>query len=87
MRSAQVPSKLTMGVALSPREVEIISLLGIGMSSKEVGRRLSISYHTVIHHLRLAMTRLGVRNRAELIRVATLHGFLALPSPPSDPST
>jgi DNA-binding NarL/FixJ family response regulator len=50
---------------LTRREQEVVALLAGGLSNHEIGRRLYISPKTVAHHVSSALTKLGVRNRAE----------------------
>ena len=47
---------------LTPREEEILHLIGAGLSNKEIGRRLEISDHTVkthLHHVYVKLQRSG----------------------------
>jgi two-component system nitrate/nitrite response regulator NarL len=53
------------GASLTPREQEILGLVGGGMSNKTIARRLGISAHTVKYHLEAVFAKLGVRSRAE----------------------
>lgn len=55
--------------ALSEREKSVASLLVLGIHNREVGKKLGISPRTVEVHRARIMTKLGVRNIAELIRV------------------
>jgi DNA-binding NarL/FixJ family response regulator len=52
---------------LTPREVEVLALVGQGMSNKAIARRLNISAHTVKYHLEAIFAKLGVRSRAEAV--------------------
>ena len=52
---------------LTPREVEILALVGEGASNKAVARRLGISAHTVKFHLEAVFRKLGVTTRAEAV--------------------
>jgi two-component system nitrate/nitrite response regulator NarL len=52
---------------LTPREVEVLALVGEGMSNKAIARRLNISAHTVKYHLEAIFAKLGVRSRAEAV--------------------
>ena len=54
---------------LSQREREIFHLVGLGMLSKEIGDRLSISTHTVQAHRKRIAQKLGTRGN-ELAHVA-----------------
>ena len=52
---------------LSPREFEILALIGEGASNKEVARRLGISPHTVKFHVESLFRKLGAVTRAEAV--------------------
>lgn len=52
---------------LTPREVEILAMIGDGASNKTVARRLGISAHTVKFHLEAVFRKLGVTTRAEAV--------------------
>ena len=49
---------------LSPRQREILALVGQGMSSKEIARRTGIGEQTVNTHIRRARMALGAPTRA-----------------------
>lgn len=55
------------GPFLTPREVEILAMVGEGASNKAVARRLGISAHTVKFHLEAVFRKLGVTTRAEAV--------------------
>jgi two-component system nitrate/nitrite response regulator NarL len=50
---------------LSEREIGILTLVGEGLSNKEVARRLSLQEKTVKHHMTKVLAKLNVRNRTE----------------------
>jgi DNA-binding NarL/FixJ family response regulator len=50
---------------LSPREREIVSLLGSGASNKEIADRLNLAEGTVKNHLTNILTKLDVRDRTQ----------------------
>jgi DNA-binding NarL/FixJ family response regulator len=54
---------------LSPRELEVLSLVAGGMSNNAIARHLYISEATVKVHLRHIFEKLGVRSRTQ----AALH--------------
>lgn len=54
-------------VELSPRETEILALVAKGLTNKEIGPKLDISYDTVRAHLRRIYEKLHVRCRAEAV--------------------
>ncbi|MEV0165260.1 response regulator [Nonomuraea fuscirosea] len=62
---------------LTPRERDVLALLGAGLSNAEIGRRLFLVEGTVKAHVSALMTRLGVRNRVQAAIVAHEAGLLA----------
>ncbi len=56
--------------ALSEREREVMALLARGMANRDIGEELSISPRTVEVHKARIMSKLGVRNIAELVRLS-----------------
>lgn len=52
---------------LSPRELEVLELIGKGLTNPEIARALGISGKTVMHHTTAIYRRLRVRGRAEAI--------------------
>jgi len=52
---------------LSAREMEILDLVAKGLTNKEIGPKLNISYDTVRAHLRNIYERLHVRCRTEAV--------------------
>jgi DNA-binding CsgD family transcriptional regulator len=65
--------------ALTPREMETISLLADGASSGEIGRTLGISKRTVEGHAREIVRKLGAKNRTHAVVIALLNGTIAFP--------
>lgn len=62
---------------LTPREVEVLSLVARGLTNVEIGRTLFIGETTVKTHTNNAFAKIGVRNRAEATRYAHDHGLTA----------
>ncbi len=52
---------------LTPREIEVLTALGEGLSNKEAARRLGISPHTVKFHVEQLFRKLGAACRAEAV--------------------
>jgi DNA-binding CsgD family transcriptional regulator len=52
---------------LTPREVEVLTGIGNGLSNKAVARQLGISQHTVKFHVESLLRKLGAASRAEAV--------------------
>lgn len=61
---------------LSPRERQVLGLVGDGFSAPQIAKRLYISPATVRTHLSHAYGRLGVSDRAAAVRKAMRRGLL-----------
>lgn len=56
--------------SLTDRERQVLKLLAEGRTSKDIAEVLGISVKTAMSHREHLMTKLGVHNRAELVRYA-----------------
>jgi DNA-binding CsgD family transcriptional regulator len=63
---------------LTPREREILALVGQGMSNKAVARHLGISVHTVKFHLEALFAKLDATSRAEAVAKGLIGGVIEL---------
>ncbi|MET4225913.1 response regulator transcription factor [Oerskovia enterophila] len=72
---------------LTGREVEVLALVGRGLSNQEIGQRLTISMGTVKTHIGNLLAKLVARDRAQLVIAAFDHGLVTAerPSPGSRP--
>ena len=66
------------GKALSPREREVLQLIGQGLSTKEIAARLGLSGKTIETHRRQIMDKLAIYNIAGLIKYAVREGLASL---------
>ncbi|TQN44155.1 LuxR family two component transcriptional regulator [Blastococcus colisei] len=73
-RATGSPERLTV---LTEREREILALVAHGLSNEDIAVRLVVSPLTVKTHVNRAMTKLGVRDRAQLVVVAYQSGLVA----------
>lgn len=78
---AEIPENRTAVIAegyesLTPREQEVMSLLGEGMSSTQVAEKLFISPKTAENHRANIMRKLGLHSSIELIRYAAKIGII-----------
>jgi len=69
---------------LSPRQRQILKLLGAGRSTKEIAFELELGRSTVETHRAALMKKLGLRDTAEVIRFALAAGLVA--DPPRRPA-
>lgn len=79
--SAQVADRLlTRGSAprtsLTPRELEVLTLVATGKSNRDIGRDLFLSEATVKSHLVHIYDKLGVRSRTSAVASAREQGLL-----------
>ncbi|MFD2470002.1 response regulator [Amycolatopsis silviterrae] len=61
--------------ALTPREREMVALVATGLSNVEIADRQYLSPFTVRAHVQRAMTKLGARDRAQLVVIAYQTGL------------
>jgi DNA-binding NarL/FixJ family response regulator len=62
--------------ALTDREREVITLVGEGLANDEIATRLFLSPATVKTHVNRAMTKVGARDRAQLVVLAYQTGLV-----------
>jgi DNA-binding NarL/FixJ family response regulator len=68
---------------LTPRELEIVRLIGDHLSNKQIAKRLSVSLYTVKNHVHNVVEKLNVSGRYEAVDFARKHRLLG-PSKTSD---
>ena len=61
---------------LTDREREVVALVALGLSNDEIAERLVLSPLTAKTHVNRAMTKLGVRDRAQLVVLAYQSGLV-----------
>lgn len=64
--------------ALTPREVEVLTLLAEGLSNKAIARRLHLSEHTIKYHTSAIFAKLNVSSRTEAAIAGARAGFILL---------
>jgi DNA-binding NarL/FixJ family response regulator len=67
--------------ALTPREREVLALVGAGLSNAEIARRLHVVEGTVKAYVSAILTRLEVRNRVQAAIIAYEAGLIGESSP------
>jgi DNA-binding CsgD family transcriptional regulator len=88
LRALDVQSRLVAGlqpadgvqracdIGLTGREISVLQLLGRGLSTRVIGRRLDCSPRTVEKHLERIYRKLGVTDRLNAVRAAWLAGII-----------
>lgn len=73
---AEEGPKTEHGTALSEREVDVLRLVALGYSNKEIADELYISVRTVETHKTHIIQKTGLRARSELVRFAMDAGIV-----------
>jgi DNA-binding NarL/FixJ family response regulator len=63
------------GVALSPRETEVLALIAAGLSNKQIAAHMFLSINSVKTYIRSAYRKIGVQSRSGAVSWAIRHGF------------
>lgn len=66
------------GDPLTPRELEVLSLLSQGLPNKQIAGRLQISDHTVKFHIAAIFGKLGAASRTEAVSIGARRGLITL---------
>ncbi len=63
---------------LTSRELEILELLALGLTNKQIASRLKISAHTVKFHVSTIFSKMGTTNRVETVNLGLKKGLIVL---------
>ena len=76
-RSRSTPKAASrQGESLTAREEEILALVALGRSNRQIGTQLFISAKTASVHVSNIIAKLGVTGRGEAVAVARDRGLL-----------
>ncbi|MDU0348402.1 response regulator transcription factor [Actinomyces sp. MRS3W] len=70
------PNPLPPHVALSPRELEVLTLMTEALTNKQIARRLGVSEATVKTHVSTLIAKLGVQDRVGAVVHALRSGLV-----------
>jgi len=68
-------------VALTPREIEVLSLVARGLGNREIGHLLGTAPGTVKAHVQSILSKLGAKDRTHAVTLALRRGIIHLHSP------
>ncbi len=69
------PRRATSDDVLTDRERDVLLAVAQGLSNHEIANRLHLGYGTVKTHVSHLLTKLGCRDRAQLVRYAYESGY------------
>lgn len=81
--TARPPAVAARLDGLTAREIEVLHLIGHGLSNDEIAEQLTISVKTVKSHISHLLSKLGARDRAQLVIAAYETGLV---SPAGNPA-
>jgi DNA-binding CsgD family transcriptional regulator len=64
--------------ALTPREIEVLRLMGDGLVNKEIAERLSISEHTAKFHVASILGKLQASSRTDAVAQGMRRGLIPI---------
>ncbi|EDY59609.1 MULTISPECIES: response regulator transcription factor [Streptomyces] len=68
---AETPAMAPELASLSPRERDILALIGDGLTNREIGKKLYLSEKTVKNHISRLLAKLGVQRRVQAAVLAS----------------
>ncbi len=74
-KTAQLPADID---ALTARENQVLELLTMGLSNKQIAAQLNISNHTAKFHVNSILNKLGAATRTEAVVTAVRFGLVTL---------
>jgi DNA-binding NarL/FixJ family response regulator len=74
-RLAAEPETKASVPRLSGRETEVLKLVAIGLTSRQIAAKLTLSHRTVENHIQNTLRKLHLHNRVELVRFAISQGL------------
>ena len=76
---ASSPDQLAAPSVLTPREREVLSVVAVGLTNREIAERLVVSEHTVHRHMTNILRKLELPSRTAAAAYAIRQGFVEPP--------
>jgi DNA-binding NarL/FixJ family response regulator len=74
--ATSAPPATQLPDGLTPREAEVLALIGAGLSNAEIATQLFVSEATVKSHVNHMLPKIGARDRAQAVGYAYRHGLV-----------
>jgi DNA-binding NarL/FixJ family response regulator len=74
------PTQRGLGSDLTPRELEVLTLMASGMVNKQVARHLGLRLNTVRNHAQSILIKLQAHSRLEAVASAIREGIVTYPT-------
>jgi DNA-binding CsgD family transcriptional regulator len=79
MTESTSPSSAANGQRLSPREIDVLTLMARGLSNREIAAQLFLSQHTVLGYVKSVFAKLAVHTRVQAVVRGLEIGVITLP--------
>jgi DNA-binding CsgD family transcriptional regulator len=76
-RISNKPFKLKAMYPFTFKEKEVLALISMGLTTKEIAGKLNISHHTVETHRKNLLRKCEAKNSAQLVQLALANQILA----------
>ena len=76
--NAQKGAEVVSLDSLSPRERQVLELVGQGLNNDQIGKKLDLSPKTIARHRERIMNKLNMHTRTELVKFAIRTGLISL---------
>lgn len=76
LQPSPLPAETSTHAGLTPRQLEVLHLLGQGLSNKAIGKQLNVAEGTVKLHVAAILRLLNTRNRTQAIIEASRRGLI-----------
>jgi DNA-binding NarL/FixJ family response regulator len=83
LHGLQRPRSQDTSTPLTPRELEVLTELSLGLDNEEIAKRLKMSPNTVRTHVQNILSKLHVHSKLEAVSRAIREGWIQIPQQPA----